>query len=313
MEQPLQLTTQHLDDGFEWSCKQRLHYPANADIWLFRARWQELKHRLLSDINAGSYRFSPLQKICKKNRQIVHVWSACDALVIKVLTQLLQSQLKLSERCTHLKGHLGLKQTVCDVQAKLPDYTYVCKTDVKDFYASIDQYILLNLLADHVSHRLLRRYCYQIVHRTLECGGEFTEIEQGISRGCALSPLLGALYLTQLDELMSRQPNVYYVRYMDDILLFTKTRWHNRRVIQLLNQQFNELKIKQHPNKTFIGKIERGFDFLGYHFSRQPLTLAAKTVSRHVERWHRLYEQQRSNIANSEELARSWGDTFNAG
>jgi hypothetical protein len=26
----------------------------------------------------------------------------------------------------------------------------------------------------------------------------------------------------------------------------------------------SELKVEQHPDKTFIGRIERGFDFLGY-------------------------------------------------
>ena len=30
--------------------------------------------------------------------------------------------------------------------------------------------------------------------------------------------------------------------------------------------------------KTFIGKIEKGFDFLGYHFSPQGLRLARQTV-----------------------------------
>jgi len=29
---------------------------------------------------------------------------------------------------------------------------------------------------------------------------------------------------------------------------------------------FEQLKVKQHPDKTFIGKIEKGFYFLGYHF-----------------------------------------------
>jgi len=35
-------------------------------------------------------------------------------------------------------------------------------------------------------------------------------------------------------------------------------------------------------------------DFLGYHFSRGPLELAAKTISNMLERCHRLYEQQPS-------------------
>jgi len=32
------------------------------------------------------------------------------------------------------------------------------------------------------------------------------------------------------------------------------------------------------PGKTFIGKIDKGFDFLGYHFARSLLTIAGSHV-----------------------------------
>ncbi len=38
-------------------------------------------------------------------------------------------------------------------------------------------------------------------------------------------------------------------------------------------------------------RIERGFDFLGYHFSRTGLTVAKATIEKFVERAPRLYEQ----------------------
>jgi len=36
-----------------------------------------------------------------------------------------------------------------------------------------------------------------------------------------------------------------------------------------VNQLLSELKIEQHPDKTTIGPIDRGFDFLGYHLTRR--------------------------------------------
>ena len=33
-----------------------------------------------------------------------------------------------------------------------------------------------------------------------------------------------------------------------------------------MNHVLNKLHIEQHPDKTLIGRQERGFDFLGYHF-----------------------------------------------
>ncbi|NEO95090.1 MAG: hypothetical protein F6K56_34805, partial [Moorea sp. SIO3G5] len=39
----------------------------------------------------------------------------------------------------------------------------------------------------------------------------------GISLGCPLSPLMGALYLKPLDDRMA-ELGCFYVRYMDDIM-----------------------------------------------------------------------------------------------
>ena len=52
-----------------------------------------------------------------------------------------------------------------------------------------------------------------------------------------------------------------------------------------------ELKLELHPDKTFIGRISYGFDFLGYWFSPEGLEIARKTVERFVVRVSRLYEQ----------------------
>jgi hypothetical protein len=61
--------------------------------------------------------------------------------------------------------------------------------------------------------------------------------------------------------------------------------------------------VEKHPDKTYIGKIENGFDFLGYHFSGKQLTVAAKTVEKHVLHYRQLYEQLRIKKASSIEMA----------
>ncbi len=52
------------------------------------------------------------------------------------------------------------------------------------------------------------------------------------------------------------------------------------------------LCLLKHPDKTFIGRIDRGFDFLGYHFGPEGLTLAAKTIEQFAARAIRLYEHE---------------------
>jgi hypothetical protein len=52
-----------------------------------------------------------------------------------------------------------------------------------------------------------------------------------------------------------------YVRYMDDILVLAPTRRRLRHVIRVLQQVFARLKLRTHPDKTCVERIERGLIF----------------------------------------------------
>ena len=56
-----------------------------------------------------------------------------------------------------------------------------------------------------------------------------------------------------------------------------------KKAIKVLNQTFIELKLEKHPERTVIVRIEKGFDFLGYHISPEGLSLAKKTVENFIE------------------------------
>jgi hypothetical protein len=83
---------------------------------------------------------------------------------------------------------------------------------------------------------------------------------------------------------------------MDDVTLLAPTRHKLPQAVRLLNQAFTELGLEKHPDKTFIGRAERGFDFLGYHLAPDRLTLARATVERFLERAHRLLFQDCSGV-----------------
>ncbi len=85
---------------------------------------------------------------------------------------------------------------------------------------------------------------------------------------------------------------LFYVRFMDDILVLAPTRWKIRKAVRAVNEMLGSLGLEKHPDKTFIGRIERGFNFLGYHFGPDGLSVAKKTVENFVARAIRLYEQE---------------------
>jgi hypothetical protein len=51
-----------------------------------------------------------------------------------------------------------------------------------------------------------------------------------------------------------------------------------------------------------MGRIEKGFEFLGYHISPEGFSLAKKTVGNFIERATRLYEQEPEGGVSSRRL-----------
>ena len=121
----------------------------------------------------------------------------------------------------------------------------------------------------------------------------------------SLIPLDGDLYLKPLDDRMA-ELGCFYVRFMDDWVVLAPTRWKLRRAIRAVNQVMADLRVEQHPDKTFIGRIARGFDFLGYWFSSQGVGVARKTIDRMMDKVSRLYEQGADQVRIETYVIRFW-------
>jgi hypothetical protein len=60
----------------------------------------------------------------------------------------------------------------------------------------------------------------------------------------------------------------------------------------------NGLKFQLHPTKTYIGKIKKGFNFLGYYMDFEKILPATETIRRALERTTALYEpSQKRNVS----------------
>ncbi len=72
--------------------------------------------------------------------------------------------------------------------------------------------------------------------------------------------------------------------------MLAPTRWRLRKAVKRVNEVLGRLHLEKHPDKTFIGRIERGFDFLGCDFRPgEPTDMSKRTSPARV---HRLYEQE---------------------
>jgi RNA-directed DNA polymerase len=143
------------------------------------------------------------------------------------------------------------------------------------------------------------------LRRYVNDGSKFFDITQGISLGCPLSPLMGALYLKPLDDRMA-ELGCFYARFMDDWVVLAPARWRLRKAIKVVNEVMADLRVEQHPDKTFIERVARGVDFLGYWFTTEGLGIASKTVERFAQRVSQLYEQGAGENRIEEYVGRWW-------
>ena len=81
-----------------------------------------------------------------------------------------------------------------------------------------------------------------------------------------------------------------------------------RKAVAWVIQTLDELRVVQHLDKTFIGRISRGFDFLGYRISPAGLWMATQTVLDFVARICQLYEQGADSLRIGQYVKRwkSW-------
>lgn len=171
----------------------------------------------------------------------------------------------------------------CEFPVPLPD--------IKGYYANIDKPRLLNQLQKHITDPALLALLIQYVYYSIDLGGVFHTPTKGIPRGCALSPLMGAFHLTKMDAYFA-QKRLHYVRYMDDFVLLTQTRGQLRKAVRQLNQWFTAFGFRQHPDKTFIGRVAKGFDWMGAWLTDKGITgVAPRALENHRNRCRQLYEQ----------------------
>ena len=52
----------------------------------------------------------------------------------------------------------------------------------------------------------------------------------------------------------------------------------------IINQRLNKLKLEKHPDKTFIGRIAKDFDFSEHSFESKTISIAPKTLANFLER-----------------------------
>src|SRR3989344_5511998 len=141
---------------------------------------------------------------------------------------------------------------------------WALKCDIRKFFASIDQTILLSILKERIPDENIIWLLDQVIHSFHStCPGT------GLPLGNLTSQLFVNIYMNEFDQFVKhglRQR--HYLRYADDFVFMH----HDKDVLTVILSQAHDfleekLKLTLHPDKIFLKTATSGVDFLGcVHF-----------------------------------------------
>jgi len=150
---------------------------------------------------------------------------------------------------------------------------WVLKCDIKKFFASIDQTILLTILKKYIPDQDILWLLWGVIRsfssESIPVFSRKPEYLKGLPLGNLTSQLLVNIYMNEFDQFVKHKLKAkFYIRYADDFVFLSSSRQGLEQVVPYMELfLWEELRLQLHPDKTFIKTFASGVDFLGWgHF-----------------------------------------------
>lgn len=221
-------TEQNLKDSF-------LEISSNSS-GLDEISYSEFKKDLSKNIEAiklsiikGTYIPEPLKKIeinkenSNEKRQIA-ISSIKDKLIQKVLYIALREYFETTfsdKSYAYRKDKSTLKAINRTSQFINEKYHWILKTDIDNFFETINHDKLLKILDRQISDKRVIKLISLFIQIGSFKSYDYFDHYQGVHQGDILSPLLSNIYLDLMDRFLEKI-EVLHIRYADDFVVFLK-------------------------------------------------------------------------------------------
>jgi len=148
--------------------------------------------------------------------------------------------------------------------------THYLKGDIEDCFDSIPHEKLMKVLKTRIEDKLILSLIESWLKKGSVESGSGKYSKKGLLQGGILSPLLLNFYLDQFDNhwaeigLKNVEGNSveHLVRFADDFVVLSKE-WINPERVEAV---MAELGLKLNKEKTYVGTVGNGFEFVGFYF-----------------------------------------------
>jgi group II intron reverse transcriptase/maturase len=183
----------------------------------------------------------------------------------------------------------------------------VIDADIVGFFNNIRKDLLMKLLERRISDpRVLKLIRAWLEAGVMEDGVYEKAGETGTPQGGVLSPLLSNICLHSFDKMFAQSGiSGVLVRYADDFVVLLNG--DGRRELELIRKMLERLSLQLHPQKTRIGSIRNGFDFLGMHARVRPVR---KTRGTRLKESCRFWPSKKAVARIKEKVRESIGNQY---
>lgn len=200
-------------------------------------------------------------------------------------------------------------------------HRYVLKTDIAQYFPSIDHDILYAILSGTVRDRRTRWLIRQIIDASnpqpqvlhyFPGDDLFTPVtrRKGLPIGDLTSQLCANIYLNGFDHFVKETLRCRaYIRYCDDFVVFSNDKsalWH---VKEAMATYLAGLRLRLHATKCQVMRTQDGIDFLGYRIFPTHRLLRQTTARRFIRRLRlqsKLYARGLLRLQSIDRSVQSW-------
>lgn len=263
------------------------------DVAEFSLRLGENLSTLHEDLRSRIYRHGGYKafNISDPKPRSIHKAMVRDRVLHHAIYRILypyfdQKFIAASYSCRNQKGtHRGLnhfERYTRQVSRNNTRTCWVLKCDIKKFFASIDQEVLLTIL----HHDLKDRDVLWLLERIIESFE--TSPGRGLPLGNLTSQLLVNVYMNRFDQFVKHTLRIkYYLRYADDFVFLSENEVFLEELTSIIKEFLErELKLSLHPDKVSIKTWTSGIDFLGWVSFPDHRVLRTTTKRRMLKRVH---------------------------
>ena len=155
---------------------------------------------------------------------------------------------------------------------------YFLKLDVRKYFDSIDHHVLINLLHKKFKDPRLLKIFEQII------SSYSTSKSKGLPIGNLTSQYFANFYLAFLDHFIKESLHAkYYVRYMDDMVLFSNSKIELKDNLKSMKNYLNE-KLGLILKSQILNYTSKGLPFLGYLLFQNEKRLNSRNKKRFIKK-----------------------------